>query len=397
MRHFKPIDYMKIDIANSFGLDKEVWDKRIEWVNKNHDLLMDLIDDADEPAEYMAKVISLYEVEAGKPTNSCCGLDATSSGTQLLSCLTRDRKGATLCNVLPRIVDGEVQRSDTYKIINDFLGGGFEKAKTKKAVMTSFYGSRSKPKELFGDKVNLFYHTMEMNAPLAWALNEYILNECWDSNATMYSWTMPDNFHAVMENYKMVEEEVVFNNTSLTIEKKEVGATESGRSLGANLTHSLDSLALREIVYYASLSMNQREKIQNLMKGNYDLEIGSEANRTIVETLLERYKETNFLSARILHYIDAGNFHLIPREPLEELMKYLPKRPFEVIGIHDNFKCHPNYVEDVRKLYTYYLAKLCRSTFLDHWFKCIGKEDYDFQVGEEFYDEIINNSEYALA
>lgn len=396
MQHFKPIEYMKIDIANSFGLDKEIWTERIKWVDKNHDHLLDLIDDADEPAEYYAKVLSLYDVEAGKPTNSCCGLDATSSGTQLLSCITRDHKAASLCNVICRTENGVVIRSDTYKIINNELGGYYPKAQTKKAVMTSFYGSRSKPKELFGENVKEFYGVMEKEAPLCWALNEYILDYCWNAKVEKYEWPMPDNFHVMIENHKIIEEEVIFNNESYTIEKKVVGATESGRSLGANLTHSLDSLALREIIYMASLSNDQRIKIKNLLKGNYELNIGSTANRTIVETLLKRYEETNFMSARILHYIDEGNIHLIPREPLEELMSFLPKRPFEVIGIHDNFKCHPNYVEDVRKMYTYYLAKLNRSNFLDHWFKCIGMTDYDFKIGESFYDEILE-TEYALS
>ena len=35
MQTFSPIEYMAIDIANHFGLDKQPWEARIAWFKEN--------------------------------------------------------------------------------------------------------------------------------------------------------------------------------------------------------------------------------------------------------------------------------------------------------------------------------------------------------------------------
>jgi len=59
MQHFTGLEYLKIDIANGFGLDKESWDSRIDWTTQNLPYLEDYVDQADEPMLYLKAVNAL--------------------------------------------------------------------------------------------------------------------------------------------------------------------------------------------------------------------------------------------------------------------------------------------------------------------------------------------------
>lgn len=130
MQLFSGRDYLKIDIANNYGLDKKTWNDRISWFNENQDKLHSLVQTADEPALYYAGVKAWEDVQAGNPIGYMVSLDATSSGLQLLAALTGDRKAAGLCNVVNTYKDKaaqkeafeEVLRQDAYTgIYNEML------------------------------------------------------------------------------------------------------------------------------------------------------------------------------------------------------------------------------------------------------------------------------------
>ena len=77
---FTPKEYLAISIANSFGLDKQTWQARLSWFQDNEEHLETLVDQAKEPAQYMAGLIALQDVLDGKPIGHMISLDATSSG-----------------------------------------------------------------------------------------------------------------------------------------------------------------------------------------------------------------------------------------------------------------------------------------------------------------------------
>ena len=64
----------------------------------------------------------------------------------------------------------------------------------------------------------------------------------------------------------------------------------------------------------------------------------------------------------------------------------------------DCFKVHPNYGNDIREMYKLQLAKLCRSNFLNYWLKQVqGKNFEEIITNEDFSEEIMEKSEYALS
>lgn len=331
MHKFTPEQYLKIDIANSFGLDKKTWQERIDWFDVNESRLESLVEKADEPACFYAGMRAWYKHQSGMPIGYAIGLDATSSGIQIFSVLTRDKKAAKLCNVIPRN-DSVEHRENIYNTIYEMLGlECIDKTAVKKAIMTSFYGSLAKPMEVFDDKLNIFKKTMQTEMPMAWALNNYCLS-IWNSNALNYSWTMPDGFDVFCEVENTQQEEFIFNEESYSIDIKVNAPKKKGRFLGANLAHSCDALIVREITRMAMHDPKKIQYLKNLIEWN--IESPKKTNSYMVDKLWNIYKESGFLSYRILDYLHEGNIHMVDKKEIMELINHLPKKPFKVYAIH---------------------------------------------------------------
>lgn len=130
-------DYLKIDIASNFGLDKALWQERLDWFDKHESQLFEMVNQAEEPALFYAGAKAWDDAKAGKTTGYIISLDATSSGLQLLACLTGDDKAASICNVID-----SGKREDAYTRVYtemcDALGDAkkIKRDDTKQAIMT---------------------------------------------------------------------------------------------------------------------------------------------------------------------------------------------------------------------------------------------------------------------
>ena len=137
MQKFSGTDYLKIDIASNYGLDKEPWEKRLAWFSLHEHCLMEMLATSDKPALYYAGVQAWFATQRGEPTGYPISLDATASGMQLLACLTGDRSAAQLCNVV-----STGSREDAYTAVYAYMlykAGGTSKISRedcKRAVMT---------------------------------------------------------------------------------------------------------------------------------------------------------------------------------------------------------------------------------------------------------------------
>lgn len=330
MHKFTPEQYLKIDIANSFGLDKKTWQERIDWFDKNESRLESLVGQADEPACFYAGMKAWYKYQSGESIGYAIGLDATSSGIQIFSVLSRDKKAAKLCNVLPR-VDGKEHRENIYNTIQESIGvEGIDKTAVKKAIMTSFYGSLAKPKEVFGDKLQIFKKTMEREMPYAWALNSYCL-KIWDNSILNYSWTMPDGFDVFCEVENVQKENFIFNHETFSIDVKVNAPKDKGRFLGANLAHSCDALIVREITRMAMHDPKKVTYIKDIINWNLS---STKRFDPRLDRLWKIYKESGFLSYRVLDYLNESTMWMIDKQDILELINHLPKKPFKVYSIH---------------------------------------------------------------
>lgn len=371
MRKFTPLQYLQIDIANNYGKDKDNWDDRLSWFDKNKDNLDDLIQEAEEPALFYAGVQAYRDAQAGIPSGYPISLDATSSGLQILAALTGDRSAAQLCNVV-----NTGHREDAYTLIYLYMvaklgdTAKITRAKTKDAIMTSLYGSKAVPKEVFGEGVLLamFYDTMRTLAPAAWELNEMFL-ALWDPEALSYDWVLPDNFHVHTKVMTTVSDTVHFLNEPFEVQHHVNLPISEGRSLGANTVHSIDGMIVREMVRRCNYDPEQIAEIHRLINGTstnqkYKDKVWMKKQMEQAVILWEHYLQSGYLSARILDHITPDTIMLINPDQLDELLESLPAKPFQIMTIHDCFRCLPAYGNDLREQYTRQLYLIARSNML---------------------------------
>lgn len=408
MQQFTGIEYLKIDVANSFGLDKAKWCDRLSWFNENEHKLDDLVNEADSPAMFFAGIQAYRDAVAGKAIGYPISLDATASGLQILACITGDRLAAQLCNVVPVFGDdAEALRIDGYTVIYERMvntlgeAGQIERDDCKKGIMTSLYGSVAQPKKVFGEG-KLYYtfqSTMDTSAPAVWELNKAFL-DVWDPEAWEHNWTLPDNFHVKVKVMDEVTETVHFLNAPYDTYRKVNQPTESGRSLGANGTHSIDGYVVREMLRRCMYDVDQVRNIRAMIndcKDGYLPHHRRNSDSEMVEALWDLYLKTGILSMRICDYLTYDTMHLVQLAVIEELLETLPKKPFQVITNHDCFRCLPHYANDLRKQYNRQLYELAKSDILSHMLSQMTNSEVKIGKLDPTLANDILETEYALS
>jgi hypothetical protein len=394
-------EYLKIDIANSFGhgLDKDTWDQRIKWFDDNESNLDKLLNQAEEPALFYAGVQAWKAACKGTSTSYPISLDATCSGIQILAALACDRKAAELCNVVD-----VGRRADAYvEIYQDMLNatGGSSKIDrklTKKAIMTAFYNSTAMPKLIFGEGqfLELFYGTLQNRAPGAWEINETML-AIWDPGKFSNDWVLPDNFHVHIKVMARETEMVNFLNEPFEVSYEVNKPMTGGRSLGANMVHSLDGMIVREIERRCNYDWrNYNDLVHYISRGAAGRSVHREKD-ALVQTLWDHYQRTNFLSARILSYLDMENLGLVNPRVIKDLLESLPDVPFRVMSVHDCFRCLPNYGNDLRRQYNILLAQIAGSSLLgDIVSQIVGRPIVTGKLDPSMVSDIFDTN-YALS
>ncbi len=380
MKKFTGWEWLLIDAATQYGLDKQSFENRLAWANSNLEGLEGLLQSAEAKTrpQYQKAVMAIRRAAKGLPTGHLVGVDAACSGLQIMSVLTGCLSGAKATG----LVDPD-KPADAYGIVTetmaDMLGQQYtvERADAKRAVMTSFYGSTLVPKEVFGEdtpELAAFYEAAQKVAPGAWELLQDLLSS-WRPYALEHSWKMPDGFDVKVKVLQQQEcrievdelDHSTFTHTYYTNE-----GSKTGLSNAANVVHSVDA--------YVCRSMHRR--------CNYDLQVVTEASEILEITLLERaledvtpgklpdkiryymdqYERSSMADPVILPYLTRESAKHLTTKHLLGLSKIvndmLSYKPFELVSIHDEYKSHANNVNQVRFHYKEILAELADSEVL---------------------------------
>jgi hypothetical protein len=384
---FTALQYLQIDIAGAFGLDREDWDVRIQWTLDHQDQFEAIEDEggthplvmkADAPAMFYAAVCAYLEAQAGKPIGHMISLDATASVIQILAAMTGCRDSAELCNLINvgQRVDSYTSLYEVMKAVNGgdlaapdsgsnvvSLKRTIPRSAFKQAIMTSLYNSTRMPKIVFGKGAMLdtFYSVMRSCLPGAWSCNE-ALKGCWQAGALSHDWTLPDNFHVHVKVMTKRQRFIHIDGIPMGVDVVENTGTDEGRSLSPNSVHSVDGMIDRELKARCD---QDPEKLRSVMDALKSWACSSNtADDKMVLTLWNHYLDSGFLSVRILNFINKDNAGMVDGEVILKLIGTLPKKPFNVISVHDCFRCHPNYGNDMRRQYNQVMSDLARSDML---------------------------------
>ena len=358
------LQYLMAEIAckHDKAYEKATWDERLAYFEQIDFNDPKTFSKASNPIGLRAAYLALQATERGEATGYMVSLDACSSGLQILSLLVSCPKSFSLCGGISD------QCVDSYTHIYDSMNlhGVLTRKQVKQAIMTSLYGSVAMPEIVFGNNVDLFYETMEAMAPGAWDLN-LGLQELWHMVETSdYQWTLPDNFHACIETKTKVLVPFQMYGKDYAVPVKVDGRPEFHKGLGPNLIHSIDGMVVREMYRRCMFDRDHViELLELILQGNYHHPFSTERKKDkLVKTLWDHYENTGFLSARIIDLLDAKNLGMVDHTVIKDLLLSLPEKPFELVSVHDCFRCHPNYGNDLRRQYNIIMADINDSTLL---------------------------------
>ena len=263
------LHYLKIDIANAFGLDKQSYENRIAFVNEytTNELMAKTIV-ADSPYEYRNAVEQLDRACMGFPVEHITYLDCTNQALQLYAVLTSCRDTAYLCN----ISSGDVL-TDAYGVLaiamNDITGLNiFDRNNCKKALMTTLYGKMDGESEIIKymiengidyqslitdeELASAFQKAMRAIAPHAMRAMDVLQSlNCADIDT--YYWTMPDGFK-VKYDVKSTQKLEISCKTKSGVkfhfdrEVQVYKGSEFNRGMSPNIIHSVDGYVAREMI-----------------------------------------------------------------------------------------------------------------------------------------------------
>lgn len=401
MKQFNPMQYLAIDIANHFGLDKLNYEDRIDWVKTNIDDLEQFTSTADEPLLYAKAVHAFRQVQQGLPVGHAVAFDAACSGLQIMSVLMRCKSGCYLTG----LIDPN-KRIDAYSMITDAMNEELSKQgkqvsvsrkDAKKAIMTSLYGSLKVPEDIFGEDVlPIYYSTLQKYCSGAMELLE-MLRDSWNANSNVHEWTLPDGHTAYVPVVDTVEKRITVSEGAFeyspTMRYKEQTTKQSAVSNIANVVHSIDGYILRTI--YRKCNYH-KGIVKSFLRLDYD------PTKIVItdDWINDKYKATGIADISFINHIDQTNIHHYPTDLIHSLIvqckQMLEHEPFEVICIHDSFACHANYMDYLRRYYNQILAELSESTVIDDILSQLyGIKGYINTKGESLKHDILN-SNYGL-
>ena len=394
MQELSGIEYVMCDIAckHDKTFEKKNWNGRI-----NHFSSLDLEDEsiyrkASNPIGLRSAINAYKAFINGEPSGYMFSLDACSSGLQLLSLLVSCEKSWSLCG------GNSTKCVDSYTEIFESMDfrGNLTRKSVKAAIMTSLYGSKSGPKKAFGDKVEHFYETMETMVPGAWQLN-LALQELWnDVKNGIYSWVLPDNFHAHIETKVKVFQKFKFLDQTLEVPKFVTGKPEFHKGLAPNLIHSIDGMIVREMFRRCMFNPIILQYVDFIFTETVNNDSITPDDKMVI-SLWSHYKNTGFLSTRILEHITPDNAGHLNKKVIYDMIDTFPIKPFELVSVHDCFRCHPNNGNDLRKQYNIIMADINDSSLLDSLVSQIIKQPVTVMKTGKIKRENILKSNYALA
>lgn len=305
------------------------------------------------------------QAKTSKKTGIMIGADARTSGMQILAVLAQCPISAFHVGLLDKQNDAYTVAAQNANF--DFSNSGWWDSSSqsidrdvnprdifKPCCMQHFYGGVKTPKTMLGeDNYKEFIKLLKEYFPGCESAKKIIQNSYIKTD--VFKWKLPDGFVAQAPTVKTKRIELWlpnFPHVKFGYAYKTIEGKEKGIELAANVVHSVDGYIAREMVYRAMIGGNIDEMA---------------IKRALKVTAKHDKPEVCFSLYRLLN-TDKELWGLFGKSYLEKALAYaqvvkdMPS--FNIISVHDDFKCHPNYVKWMKILYIEILADIADSQLL---------------------------------
>lgn len=137
MNKYTGFEYLLIDCANHYGLDKLLFEDRIQWGREHLGQLESLTGKAENAYLFMKTVAAIRKAQLRVSTGHLVALDACCSGMQIMSAVTGCISGARATGLVDpnRRADAYTEQTQRMQVI---LGDHFSVSRgdAKNALMT---------------------------------------------------------------------------------------------------------------------------------------------------------------------------------------------------------------------------------------------------------------------
>lgn len=270
------------------------------------------------------------------------------------------------------------------------------RAKLKDSLMTFLYGSLDKPRKILGKhNVKYFHDTAKSVCEGAYWLRNTLIDE-WDGTKSVQGWLLPDLFTAYCPVEELVTYKSILNGTPLKYKIKEQKPIERSVSNSANVVHSVDGYIMREMVRRAMYDKSHMTYIIYLLiqakhvdqEPTYAL-----TGKAKLDKFIKMYERTKVLTIAILDELqsiaDVLALSQEHRDELLPLLQLLIQQPrYEMVVVHDCFKCLPNFMNYTRYQYNHIMTNLVKSDLLNFLLEQTTVTKVKHNVSQEFKDEL---------
>lgn len=403
MKTYTAIEYILLSLSEYYGTGKLNFEKRIESIlelihgthsaEQVHETLMTKAPAAKKPALFTAAANALRDALKGEEIGFLVGMDASASGPQIMGVLSGCEKTCYATGLIDKD-----EPKDLYKLLvsdmNTRLAESIntDRDAVKSATVPFFYGSTEKPKEVFieGSAAYKEYFTALNNiAPGACEVKSDLMS-CWQAYDDTHSWVMPDNFHVVCRVFDREEKKIEvdeLNHASFTHSFFEHRGTKTGLSLAANVIHSVDALIAREMVRRCNYKPSEMRYAAQVLKRH-----AINAGGPIQKDFISLHHVPHITPEYVKKNLTENQCRLLYRL----ITVTLTKPSFEILVIHDDFKCHPNYMNELRQHYLNILIELGHSDLLSNLISQIVKRPVRYKKFCQNISEKIAGANYHL-
>lgn len=374
------------DVVKSvLGMDKATYSDRIaEIKDYTFDMLLDKAYEIEDIAERALALSALDNLQQAVKANVVTNFslwDASSSGATWISILTRDSKGLDsvgAINAKPGNFYG-----DFVKAWNSKFHTEFTKLQFKLVTVPFYYGGDANVKQLVGEDKHQAYCEMYGEfLPGALEFRQKCL-KAWRCDVDHYEWMLPDGYEVympILSDGKEVDFKVA-DGVSCCFKVKVPGCRDKSmshtRGLGANMIHSLDAYALREMIRMSKITQARarfimKHKAVTLNEG----EVCEYSNE--IANCLKGYDNTNIMSTRLFLLLDQSDEKVrLPAkviEAMEQIIPHLTEVPFDLIHVHDEFGALPVHVNQMRANYNFICASVYKGNLMSYFNKVMNMD-----------------------